>query len=150
VGGRASRKPLFDLSRQVLVGSMHVAELGIAERAAGTHRDPDGMEHAGERDFRAVGHIGMPTLARVGEPRRLAVHAHVGQHHDFRKTRRVKLIGDVDFKLAKGAAKARKLFRIEPLIGEAKHAVCAKRAQDLLEVTLRERLRKINAFDGCA
>ncbi len=60
----------------------------------------------------------------------------------------MKLIGDVDFQLAKRASKARKLLRFEALIGEAKYAIRAERRQDPLAVAIRERLRKVDAFDG--
>jgi hypothetical protein len=52
------------------------------------------------------------------------------------------------FQLAKHASKARKRLRFEALIGEAKYAVRAERPQDPLAVAVRERLRKVNAFDG--
>jgi hypothetical protein len=51
---------------QVVVGGVHVAELGVAQRLAVALRDPDAVEHVGEGDLPAVGHVGVPVLPRVG------------------------------------------------------------------------------------
>src|SRR5215831_6182137 len=116
---------------------MHVAELRIAQWPAVARGHLDGVEHAGERDLLAVGHIGVPALSGVGEPNRLAGGRHVGQHHHFGKAGFVELIGDVDLELAEHAPEARKLLRLEPLLGKAQHAALAERPQDLLEVAVR-------------
>src|SRR5262249_15380264 len=111
------------------------------------HGHLDGVEHVGERDLPAVGHVGVPALSGVAEPDRLAVSGHVGQHHHFGKARLVKLIGDVDFELAEHAAEARELFGLEPLPREAQHAVLAERPKHLLEVAVRDRLRQVHPLD---
>jgi hypothetical protein len=55
--------------------------------------------------------------------------------------------GDVDLELAEHASKARQLLCPEPLSREAQDPVGAERAQNLLEVALRERPAKIDVLD---
>src|SRR5262245_19284054 len=129
---------------------MHVAELRIAQRPAVAPGYLDGVEHVGERDLLAVGHIGVPALSGVAEPDRLAVRRHVGQHHHFGKAGFVELIGDVDLELAEHAPETRKLLGLEPLLGKAQNAALAERPQDLLDVALRDRLGQVHALDAGA
>src|SRR3989442_8476368 len=129
---------------------MHVAELGVAQRPAVAHGHLDGVEHVGERDLLAVGHIGVPALSGIAEPDRLAVPGYVGQDHHFGKAGLVELIGDVDLELAEHAPEARKFRGLEPLLGKAQHAMLAERPQDLLEVAVRDRLGQIHPLDAGA
>ena len=108
------------------------------------------MEDVGERDLAAVGHVGVPTLSGIAETDRLAVSHHVRQHHHFRKSGFVELIGDVDLQFAEHAPEADELRRLELLSGEAEHAMLAERTQDPLERFVRDRLGKVHALDPCA
>src|SRR5258706_542338 len=63
---------------------MHAAKLCVAERLAAAARDLDAVEHVGERDGAAVGHVGVPVLPGVGEADRPAVLDDVGEDHDLR------------------------------------------------------------------
>ena len=59
----------------------------------------------------------------------------------------MKLIGDVDLELAEHAPEAGERVGVEPLLGEAQHAMRAERAQDLLERAVGERLGQVHALD---
>jgi hypothetical protein len=58
----------------------------------------------------------------------------------------VELIGDVDLELAEHAPEAGKFRRLEPLLGEAQHAMFAERPQDQLEIVVRDRLSQIHVL----
>ncbi len=59
-----------------------VCPSGLPLRRGTLHR----MQDAGQRDFARIGHVGVPTLARVGQPERPALGiTPVRQHHDFRQ-----------------------------------------------------------------
>ena len=61
-------EPCPDLGRQRFIGSVHVGELGAAERLAVAARDADAVQHVHEAEHLAIGHVGVPVLAGVGQP----------------------------------------------------------------------------------
>ena len=122
---RAPLEPPFDLRGQIVISRVHVAELRIPECAPLAPGNADGVEHVRERDLLAVGHIGVPALSGIGEPDRLAIRRHVGQHYHFWKPGLMELIGHVDLKLAKHTPEAHEMLGREPLLGKAKHTVSA-------------------------
>ena len=89
----------------------------------------------------------MPALSGISETDGLALGRHVGQHHHFRKSGFVELIGDVDLQVAEHAPEAGELRGLEPLPGEAEHAMLAERAQDLFERFVGDGLGQVHALD---
>ncbi len=53
--------------RQVVVRRRHIAEFGVAERAAVALRDFQCVQHVHERDGSAEAHVGVPVLAGIAE-----------------------------------------------------------------------------------
>jgi hypothetical protein len=127
---------------------MHVGELGAAQGLAGPARHRDGIEHVGESDGAAVGHVGVPVLAGVGEAERPAVAGDVGEDHHLRMLVVLERgADDVDLELAEAAAEGLERGGVEPLAWEAQDAVAAERAENDAEVPLAQRLRQVEAFD---
>src|SRR5258706_16011415 len=106
---------------------MHAAKLCGAERLAAAARDLDAIEHVGERDGAAVGHVGVPVLPGVGEADRLAVLDDVGEDHDLRDAGLLERVGDVDLELAELRAEVAQLRSRKLLPRELQYSILAKR-----------------------
>jgi hypothetical protein len=136
--------------RQLVIGGVHAGELGGAERLAVPPRNADAVEHVGEGDLAAVGHVGVPVLAGIGEAEGLAVLDDVGERHHLGMRRVLEGVRDVDLERAEAAGKRLERGGIEMLAGEAQDAVAAERRQQHAEFRIAERLRQVHAVDGGA
>ena len=117
---------LLHVRGQIAIGGLRIGELRRAERCAVALGDLDAVEHVGERDHAAVGHVGVPALPGVGEPDRPAVLDDVREDHHLRDVRLlVALRADVDLEVAELRAEVAQLAAGELLAGEAHHAVLA-------------------------
>ena len=91
----------------------------------------------------------MPALARVVQANRFAFGADlIRQDHHLGEIGFVKLVGDVNFKVAKLLGKSGEGWSVEGLIREAQDAVLAERAEDCAAGAFRQRGGKVNSFDA--
>ena len=116
-------------------------ELGVAERLAVAPRHLQRVQHVGERNRRAVGHVGVPVLAGVARADRAPVLDDVRQDHDFRVARLLIGAGDVDLERAEA--------RRKPLELRASSACAGKRNTPCSPSACRMARNSVRA-SGCA
>ncbi len=140
---RHAFQPLLEIGGEVFVGGVHVAELGCPERPAIALRNPDAIEHVGERDRPAVRHVRVPALARVRHADRLAVLHDVGKYHYLGNARFLVGVGDVDFQVPEARAEVPEVGGGKLLPRKTDDAVLAQRMQNRIELHTGQRLCEV-------
>src|ERR1700724_1328742 len=98
---------------QRLKGGGGTREYRIAERTAVLDRNFTGVQQRPARRRLGVGHVRMPGPARIGVADRLAILDDVGEHQDFRVSRKGELRPRTDLELPKSARKRKWTVAIE-------------------------------------
>ena len=145
VRGSHAFQPGFNLLRQGVVGSMHVGELGPAQRLAGAAGDADAVQHVHKSNRFPIRHVGVPVLPGVGAANILAIFLDVRQDADLRERLcRINRTDRIALDFPEQFGKSFHIADIKMLIRKPQHAVLAQRQQDAAEIRFRNRLGKID------
>ena len=132
-----------EVRRERFARGIHVPESGIA---AG-RRDFDRIQHRSDRSARAVGEIGMPHRATVGNADIAAALAACRDEKDLRMVLQHRVVGGMLVQAAETPREIHMLLWRNPLVAEHQHQMVEMRALHLLEGFIVERFRQVEAYD---